>query len=144
MTKTAGYPWPWPSKSSIMIGILLAGLTACAPQFAFIHPKPSLPTKCSPAYPPFVGEYLKVGAPAERILQEVGKPNLAWKEDGLVYYVYYIEPYPTWGFSQMCFSKPNENSSLYYITFDADRRVESVIHYMLADAASQQVKVPSA
>jgi dienelactone hydrolase len=148
MTKTARYTWPWPSRNLTMIGILLVGSAIlCAVgcfQFAFIHPKPILPIKCSPAYPPFIGEYLKVGASAERILQEVGKPNLAWKIGGLVYYVYFIEPYTTWGFSHVCYSKPNENSSLYYVTFDADRRVESVMHYMLAGAASQQVKVPGA
>ena len=36
------------------------------------------------------------------------------------------------------------DSSAYFVTFDADKRIESIVYYMPVGADSQQVKVPGA
>ena len=149
MTKTAHYPWPWPSRSSIAIGILLAGLTLWAAgcsRFQFINLKYTLPTECTAAYSPSIGKDLVVGESSEEVLRKVGKPNEAIKEKGYTYYVYFVQPYflREIGGKHLgaCGSGPYADSSMYYVTFDADKRIESIVYYLVAGAASQQVKVP--
>ena len=149
MTKTAHYPWPWPSRSSIVIAILLAGLTLCAAgcfPVEFLNLKYTLPTECAAAYSPSIGKDLVVGESSEEVLRKIGKPNEAIKEKGYTYYVYFVQPYllrQVGGkYLGACGSGPYADSSMYYVTFDADKRIDSVAHYLPAGAASQQVKVP--
>jgi dipeptidyl aminopeptidase/acylaminoacyl peptidase len=154
MTKTAHYPRPWPSRSSIAIGILLVGLTLCAAscfQIQFINRKDKVPTMCTAHYPPSIGKDLVVGESSDELLRKVGKPNEAVKQDGYIYYDYLVQPYLLSGFNskfpvpyEVCTARPVENSSSYTLTFDADKRVESVVFRMQEAAASQQVKVPAA
>jgi dienelactone hydrolase len=151
MTKTAHYPWPWPSRSSIAIGILLAGLTLWAAgcsRFQFINLKYTLPTECTAAYSPSIGKDLVVGESSEEVLRKVGKPNEAIKEKGYTYYVYFVQPYflREIGGKHLgaCGSRPSKESSAYLVTFDADKRIESVAYYIPVGADSQQVKVPGA
>ena len=149
MTKTAHYPWPWPSRSSIAIGILLAGLTLWAAgcsRFQFINLKYTLPTECTAAYSPSIGKDLVVGESSEEVLRKVGKPNEAIKEKGYTYYVYFVKPYLLreigGKYLGACSSGPYADSSMYYVTFDADKRIESIAYYLPVGAASQQVRVP--
>jgi dienelactone hydrolase len=149
MTKTAHYPWPWPSRGSIVIGILLAGLTLCAAscsQFEFLNLKYTLPTECTAAYSPSIGKDLVIGESSEEVLRKVGKPNEAIKEKGYTYYVYFVQPYLLreigGKYLGACGSGPYADSSMYYVTFDADKRIESIVYYLPAGAASRQVKVP--
>ncbi len=134
-----------------MIGALLAGLTLCVAscyRFGFFNLKYTLPTKCSASYSPSIGKDLVVGESSDELLRKVGKPNVAIKEGDSTYYTYFVQPY----FLQeigtkylgLCASRPSEESSAYYVTLDADKRIESIMYYMLAGAASQQVKVPGA
>jgi dienelactone hydrolase len=149
MTKTAYYPWPWPSRSSIVIGILLAGLTlyaaGCFP-IEFLNLKYTLPTECTAAYSPSIGKDLVIGESSEEVLRKVGKPNEAIKEKGYTYYVYFVQPYLLreigGKYLGACGSGPYADSSMYYVTFDADKRIESIVYYLPAGAASRQVKVP--
>jgi dipeptidyl aminopeptidase/acylaminoacyl peptidase len=134
-----------------VIGILLAGLTLCAAscsRFEFINLKYTLPTECTADYSPSIGKDLVVGESSEEVLRKVGKPNEAIKEKGYTYYVYFVQPYLLreigGKYLGACSSGPYADSSFYYVTFDADRRVESVAHYMLAGADSREVKVPGA
>ncbi len=127
------------------------GLTLCAAscsQVEFINGKGALPTMCRASYPPSIGKDLVVGESSDELLRKVGKPNVAMKEDGDIYYIYFVQPYLLSGFRSKfldeCYAQPNEDSSMYYVTFDADKKVESVVFYMLAGADSRQVKVPGA
>ncbi len=144
MTKTAHYPWPWPGKNSIVIGILLAGLTLCAAgcfPVEFLNLKNTLPTECTASYSPSIGKDLVVGESSEEVLRKVGKPNEAIKEKGYTYYVYFVQPYllrEVGGkYLGACGSGPYADSSMYYVTFDAAKRVESVVFYIVAGADSQ-------
>jgi dienelactone hydrolase len=149
MTKTAHYPQPWPSRSSIAIGILLVGLTLCAAgcfPVEFLNLKYTLPTECTAAYSPSIGRDLVIGESSEEVLRKVGKPNEAIKEKGYTYYVYFVQPYLLreigGKYLGACSSGPYADSSMYYVTFDADKRIESIAYYLPAGAASQQVRVP--
>jgi dipeptidyl aminopeptidase/acylaminoacyl peptidase len=132
-----------------MNGILLACLTLCAAgcsRVQFINPKYTLPTECTAAYSPSIGKDLVVGESSEEVLRKVGKPNEAIKEKGYIYYVYFVQPYLLHGiggkYLGVCGSGAYADSSIYFVTFDADKRIESIVYYLLAGAASQQVKVP--
>jgi len=132
-----------------MIGILLADLTLCAAgcsRVQFINPKYTLPTECTAAYSPSIGKDLVVGESSEEVLRKVGKPNEAIKEKGYTYYVYFVQPYLLHGiggkYLGVCGSGAYADSSIYFVTFDADKRIESIVYYLLAGAASKQVRVP--
>lgn len=139
-------------KSCLLIGrALLAGLALCAAscyQTEFITSKDALPTMCSAYYPPSIGKDLIVGESSDELLRKVGKPNVALSENGYIYYSYFVQPYLLSGFRSkfldICHAQPIEDSSAYLVTFDADRRVESVAYYIPAGAATQQVEVPGA
>jgi dienelactone hydrolase len=149
MTKTVPYPRPWPSRSSIVIGILLAALTpsaaGCFP-IEFLNLKYTLPTECTADYSPSIGKDLVVGESSEEVLRKVGKPNEAIKEKGYTYYVYFVQPYflrEIGGkYLGACSSGAYADSSMYFVTFDADKRIESIVYSLAAGAASQQVRVP--
>jgi dienelactone hydrolase len=139
------------SIPSIVIGILLAGLTlsvtSCT-QIQFINSKDALPTMCTAYYPPSIGNDLVVGESSDELLRKVGKPNVALSENGYIYYSYFVQPYLLSGFSskyvERCDAQPIEDSSTYFVTLDADRRIESVVFWIEKGAASQEVKVPGA
>jgi dienelactone hydrolase len=140
-------------KSYRSIGRVLQifALALCAAscyQIEFITSKDALPTMCSAYYPPSIGKDLVVGESSDELLRKVGKPNVAMKENGYTYYIYFVQPYLLSGFSskyvRTCDAQPIEGSSMYYVTFDADRKVESVAYYMPAGADSREVKVPAA
>jgi dienelactone hydrolase len=120
---------------------------ASCSQFEFINLKYTLPTECTAVYSPSIGKDLVVGESSEEVLRKVGKPNEAIKEKGYTYYVYFVQPYLLreigGKYLGACSSGPYADSSMYYVTFDADKRIDSVAHYLPAGAASQQVKVPS-
>jgi dipeptidyl aminopeptidase/acylaminoacyl peptidase len=129
--------------------MLLVGSTIfCAPGCFRIQttPKGTLPTMCTGHYPPSIAKDLVVGESSDELLRKVGKPNEAVREDGYVYYNYFVQPYRLLGFNSKflayCYAQPIEDSSMYDVTFDADRRVESVAYYIPAGADSRQVKVP--
>jgi dienelactone hydrolase len=119
---------------------------ASCSQFEFINLKYTLPTECTAVYSPSIGKDLVVGESSEEVLRKVGKPNEAIKEKGYTYYVYFVQPYLLreigGKYLGACSSGPYADSSMYYVTFDADKRIDSVAHYLPAGAASQQVKVP--
>jgi hypothetical protein len=132
-----------------VIGILLAGLTlyaaGCFP-IEILNLKYTLPTECTAAYSPSIGKDLVIGESSEEVLRKVGKPNEAIKEKGYTYYVYFVQPYLLreigGKYLGACGSGPYADSSMYYVTFDADKRIESIVYYLPAGAASRQVKVP--
>ena len=108
----------------------------------------TLPAKCDAAYPSSIGKDLVVGESSDELLRKVGEPNQAIEEKGYTYYVYYVEPYLLRGFDSknlfLCDSAPLEDWSSYVVTFDEDRKAQSVLYYMFAGADSQRVGVPGA
>jgi dienelactone hydrolase len=130
-----------------LIGLAIFCTVGCS-GFEFLNLKYTLPTKCTASYSPSIGKDLVVGESSDELLRKVGKPNEAINEVGYTYYIYFVQPY----FLQeigtehlgVCGSRPSEESSMYLVTFDAAKRVESVVFYMLAGAVSQHVKVPGA
>jgi dienelactone hydrolase len=119
---------------------------ASCSQFEFINLKYTLPTECAAAYSPSIGKDLVIGESSEEVLRKVGKPNEAIKEKGYTYYVYFVQPYLLreigGKYLGACSSGPYADSSMYYVTFDADKRIESIAYYLPVGAASQQVRVP--
>jgi len=119
---------------------------ASCSQFEFINLKYTLPTECAAAYSPSIGKDLVIGESSEEVLRKVGKPNEAIKEKGYTYYVYFVQPYLLreigGKYLGACSSGPYADSSMYYVTFDADKRIESIVYYLPVGAASQQVRVP--
>src|SRR5258708_31258219 len=102
MTKTAHYPWPWPSRSSIVITILLVGSTIFFAPGCFriqVTPKGTLPTMCTGHYPPSIGKDLVVGESSDDLLRKVGKPNEPVRQAGYVYYNYFVQPHRSLAFS---------------------------------------------
>jgi len=103
---------------------------------------------CTAYYLPSIGKDLVVGESSDELLRKVGKPNEAVREDGYIYYNYFVQPYLLSGFSSKyvatCDAQPIEDSSTYFVTLDADRRVESRVFWIEKGAASQEVKVPGA
>jgi len=149
MTKTARYSWPWPSRSSFVIGILLADLTLCAAGCSTFESLTfTVPTKCTAAYPPSIGKDLVVGESSDELLRKVGKPNQVEKPRGYTYYVYYVQPNLLRGSDPrnlfLCDSAPTEDRSAYIVIFDADMKARSVVYYMFAGPDSQRVRVPGA
>jgi dienelactone hydrolase len=126
----------------ICLAILCAA--ACFP-FEFLNLKYTLPTECTAAYSPSIGNDLVVGESSEEVLRKVGKPNEAINEKGYTYYVYFVQPYSLRGiggkYLGVCRSEAYADSSMYFVTFDADKRVESIVYIVIAGAASRQVKV---
>jgi dienelactone hydrolase len=147
MTKTARYPWPWPSRSSIVIGILLVGSTIFCAVGCSASESLTLP-KCSASYAPSIGKDLIVGDSSHELLRKVGEPNQAVKGKGYTLYLYYVQPYLSRGFDSkdlsLCDSAPLEDWSAYFVTLDTDRKARSVVYYMFAGADSQRVRVPGA
>lgn len=131
----------------LLIGFAIFCAASCH-QINFITSKEALPTMCSAYYPPSIGKDLVVGESSDELLSKVGKPNIAMKENGHIYYSYFVQPYLLSGFRskyvQTCHAQPIEDSSMYLVTLDAEKRVESVVFYMPAGADSRQVKVPGA
>jgi dienelactone hydrolase len=131
----------------LLIGWAILCAASCS-QFEFLNLKYTLPTECTAAYLPSIGKDLVVGESSEEVLRKVGKPNEAIREKGYTYYVYFVQPYLMRGiggkYLGACSSAAYADSSMYYVTFDADKRIESIVYYLLAGAASQQVKVPGA
>ena len=119
---------------------------ASCSQFEFINLKYTLPTECAAAYSPSIGKDLVIGESSEEVLRKVGKPNEAIKEKGYTYYVYFVQPFLLreigGKYLGACSSGPYADSSMYYVTFDADKRIESIAYYLPVGAASQQVRVP--
>src|ERR1700676_5444567 len=141
----------WRRSFLLIIHMFLAGLTLCAAgsyRFGFFNLKYTLPTKCSASYSPSIGKDLVVGESSDELLRKVGKPNEAIKEEGYTYYTYFVQPYLLreigTKYLGACGSGPSEESSAYIVTFDADRRIESVGYYIPVGADSQRVKVPGA
>jgi dipeptidyl aminopeptidase/acylaminoacyl peptidase len=103
---------------------------------------------CTAYYPPSIGKDLVVGESSDELLRKVGKPNVALNENGYIYYSYFVQPYLLSGFSskyvEKCDAQPIEDSSTYFVTLDADERIESVMFWIEEGAASQHVKVPGA
>lgn len=87
-----------------------------------------------------------MGESSDDLLRRVGKPNLRVKQGGYFYYIYLVQAHSLHGFDSAhlsyCVSGLTANTSMYYVTFDADKRIESIAYYLLAGAASEQVKVP--
>ncbi len=110
--------------------------------------KYTLPTECTADYSPSIGKDLVVGESSEEVLRKVGKPNEAIKGKGYTYYVYFVQPYLLreigGKYLGVCGSGAYADSSGYYITFDADKKIESIVYYLMAGADSQRVKVPGA
>lgn len=129
----------------LLIGSAILCAASCS-QFELLNLKHTLPTECTAAYSPSIGKDLVIGESSEELLRKVGKPNEAIKEKGYTYYVYFVQPYflrEIGGkYLGACSSGPYADSSMYYVTFDGDKRIESIVYYPLARAASQQVKVP--
>jgi dienelactone hydrolase len=141
----------WHKLRLLTMSVLLMGSTIfCAPGCFRIQvaPKGTLPTMCTAYYPPSIGKDLVVGESSDELLRKVGKPNVALSENGYIYYSYFVQPYLLSGFSskyvEKCDAQPIEDSSTYFVTLDADRRIESVIFWIEGGAASQKVTVPGA
>lgn len=139
----------WRRSFLLVMRLFWAVFAICAAscsRFEFINLKYTLPTECTAAYSPSIGKDLVVGESSEEVLRKVGKPNEAIKEKGYTYYVYFVQPYflrEVGGkYLGACSSGPYADSSMYYVTFDADKRIESIVYYLLAGAASQQVRLP--
>lgn len=131
----------------LLISLAIFCAVGCS-QFEFLNLKYTLPTECTAAYSPSIGKDLVVGESSEEVLRKVGKPNEAIKKKGYTYYVYFVQPYflrEIGGkYLGACSSGPYANSSMYYVTFDADRRIESIAYLIAAGADSQRVRVPGA
>jgi dienelactone hydrolase len=108
----------------------------------------TLPTECTASYSPSIGKDLVVGESSEELLRKVGEPNQAIKHKGYTYYVYYVQPYllrETGGeYLGVCRSEAYQDSSVYLVSFDADKKIESVVYILSAGADSQRVRVPGA
>jgi dienelactone hydrolase len=145
-------PSRWNGPFLLAVCILsLFGLTLCATgcfRVQFIGSKNTLPTMCSAFHPPSIGKDLFIGESSDEVLSKVGKPNKAIEENGYIYYVYFVQPYLLWEwdlkFLNVCHSQPVEDSTMYYITFDPDEKVQSILYYIVAGADSQRVKLPGA
>jgi dienelactone hydrolase len=139
------------SSRKIVIGIFLAVFAICAAgcsRIQFINSKGTLPTMCTAHYPLAIGKDLVVGESSDELLRKVGKPNVAVKEDGDVYYFYFVQPFLLSGssskFLDVCTPQPVENSSMYYVTLDGTGKVESVVFWIAIGPDSREVKVPGA
>ena len=132
--------------------LLIGGLTtlcttSCLP-IEVIPSKEVLPTRCTASYQLSIGKNLIVGKSSDEVLRDVGEPNAVREENGHLYYSYFIEPYSAWGFDlkhlRVCHWKEGQDPPTYYVTFDSDMRVQSVLFWMPGGAASQKVSVPAA
>ncbi len=131
----------------VLSGLAIFCAAGCFP-FEFLNLKYTLPTECTADYSPSIGKDLVVGESSEEVLRKVGKPNEAIKGKGYTYYVYFVQPYLLreigGKYLGVCGSGAYADSSGYYITFDADKKIESIVYYLMAGADSQRVKVPGA
>ena len=151
MTKTAHYPWPWPSRSSIVIGILLVGLTIFCAARLLSHLNSNLKGHTADECTAVLFAFDRQGPRSRRIerrtLTQSGQTQRSHKGKRIyllhllcsALFVAGVQTQSSW---LTCYAQPNEDSSMYYVTFDADKRIESVVYYMPAGADSQQVKVP--
>jgi dipeptidyl aminopeptidase/acylaminoacyl peptidase len=83
-----------------------------------------------------------VGASSDEVLRQVGPANDSALENGHLYYVYHVHPFPTRELDGICYSRTIDGSASYDVAYGLDKKIESVVFYKISGTDSQHVNVP--